>query len=236
MRSKRDHEFKRGCVILAVATILTALALPNTKFATFGEVESQHEDFIAETETEAETRQIRREKVIVEYTESEQSAEVTETATETEPEIQTEATTKAPAATHPIYSVDGDILDLDLQRFAWEELKSKGIEWWMPYLMLTAYQESSFNIYDITDGLDYGLLQYRITFWDERAERYGYAGADIFNPYVQIYIYVRQTAARINAGLSVSETISRHKTSDHVTAIDWEYVEQVMGHEITQVH
>ena len=82
--------------------------------------------------------------------------------------------------------------------------------------------------------MDYGLLQYRITYWEERAARYGYPGADIFNPYVQIYIYVRQTAERIRKGLSVADVISRHKTSDW-GAYDQEYVNQVLGHDIIRI-
>ena len=150
---------------------------------------------------------------------------------ETEDEVETVPET---ASYFPIYSVDGDVLDHDLQRFMWEELNSQGIGWWMEYAMLTAYQESGFDVYDITNGKDYGLLQYRITYWEERAARYGYPGADIFNAYVQIYIYVRQTAERLRQGLSVADVISRHKQSDWGT-FDQEYVNQVLGHDIEQI-
>ena len=187
-------------------------------------------------------RQIRREAVDLTAAEPETATELVELPLETmlepEPEPETEPeTTTAPEPTeayYPIYKVDGDVLDHDLQRFMYEELNSQGIGWWMEYAILTAYQESGFDIYDITNGVDMGLLQYRITYWEERAERYGYPDADIFNPYVQIYIYVRQTAERIRKGFSVEEVISKHKQSDW-GPYDQEYVNQVMDHELEQI-
>lgn len=242
MRSKRQREYIRGWVILAACTVLVALALPNAKYATYGEPERQHEDFIVETETEAEMGVFRREAMVVDRLEEEPEV-TTVPETETEPEPTTEEPTfhepepRTLVETEPyfpLYMVDGDFLDEELQRFAYMTLQAAGIEWWMPYFMLTAYQESSFKVHDITDGLDYGLLQYRITYWEERAARYGFAGADIFDTKVQIQIYVRQTADRLASGCSVAETISRHKTSDHGSYDDI-YVRQVMDHELTQI-
>lgn len=245
------RDLRKCWIILFVAAVLVALMLPGTKFASFGEVETQHEDFIVETETEAELGQIRgqaaaeewpgkvtekvTDKVTDKVTNKETQIAMTEISVETDNEPETEPEPTEAAEEFPIYVVDGDVLDLDLQRFMYEELKSKGIEDWMPYAMLTAYQESSFNVYDVTNGLDYGLLQYRITYWEERSARYGYPGADIFNPYVQIYIYVRQTAERLSQGFSISEVISKHKQSDH-GPYDQEYVNQVLGHVIQRIH
>lgn len=242
MRSKIQREQIKGWVILAACTVMVAMALPGTKFAAFGEPETQHEDFIVETEEEPGMGTIRREAVVVD-----RAKEEPKVTTAPEPETEPEPTTEEPTFDEPeprtlvetepyfpLYMVDGDFLDEELQRFAYVTLQDAGIEWWMPYFMLTAYQESSFKIHDITDGLDYGLLQYRITYWADRAERYGFAGADIFDAKVQIQIYVKQTADRLASGCSVSETISRHKTSDHGSYDDI-YVRQVMDHELTQI-
>lgn len=99
-------------------------------------------------------------------------------------------------------------------------LESAGIGWWYPYAYAQVMQESHWNPYaENVNGLDKGLLQYRITF---------YPGANIFDPYEQIRIYVGQVANRLNAGLSVEETISRHMTSDWVTDINWQYVQDVL--------
>ena len=135
----------------------------------------------------------------------------------------------------PVYSVDGETMDLDLQRFLWEELKIEGIEWWMPYAILTAYQESQFNVYDITNGRDYGIYQFYMVDWPEKCARYGYPGADIFNPYVQIIVYVKQTANRLkNLGCSIEDTISRHMMSDWCEYNE-KYVSDVLGHTIEQI-
>ena len=62
------------------------------------------------------------------------------------------------------------------------------------------------------------MYQYRSTYWN---------GGDIFDVDAQIERYASDMAARFNIGLSVDEAISRHNTSDHVEAVNWEYVEQV---------
>ena len=224
--------------------VVVCLMIPSREKWPYGEPETQHEDFIEETETEPEKWQIWREAVDLTAAEPETFTELvelppetipeTETEPETVPETEPETTVVSTTEYFPIYKVDGDVLDHDLQRFMYEELNSQGIGWWMEYAILTAYQESGFNIYDITNGVDMGLLQYRITYWEERAERYGYPDADIFNPYVQIYIYVRQTAERIRKGFSVEEVISKHKQSDW-GPYDQEYVNQVMGHELERI-
>ena len=234
----------RHWALLGGCVLAVAITLANTydpKYSGYPEVETQHVVFYPEESTEPEKAVFEAQEAIVEVdvTEPEtveefatvQELVVRAKASEVEPETEPEPETEY----FPIYEVDGERMDLDLQRFLYEELKSQGIEWWMPYAILTCYQESGFDIYDITNGVDMGLLQYRVTYWDERAARYGYPGADIFNPYVQIYIYVRQTAERLNSGCSIESAISRHKTSDHVTALDYTYISQVMGHYITQI-
>lgn len=129
---------------------------------------------------------------------------------------------------YPIYRCDGLVMDEDLQKFLYRCLSEYGIEYFFPYAISMACQESSFNIYDVTDGLDCGLFQYRKTFWEETCAKWGYPGADIFNPYIQIDIFVRQTARRLNElGCSINETISRHYTSDWGTYNE-KYVADVM--------
>ena len=100
-------------------------------------------------------------------------------------------------------------------------LESSGIGHFYIYAWCQIQQESHWNpTAENPNGLDKGLLQYRITY---------YPGSNIFDPYEQIQIYVSQVAARINAGLSIEEVISRHITSDYVTEINWDYVNHVMS-------
>lgn len=100
-------------------------------------------------------------------------------------------------------------------------LDGAGIGWWYPYACAQIEQESHWNPWAVNpNNLDFGLLQFRITFWGEPE--------DIFDVNAQIRKYTQQVAARINAGLSVEEIISRHITSDYVTEINWEYVNAVL--------
>ena len=108
----------------------------------------------------------------------------------------------------------------DLLRFA---LRDAGIEWWYPYGWAQCQQESRWNPYaENPNGLDKGLFQYRITYWTEPES--------IFDVNAQIRRYVQEVSARIAAGLSIEEIISRHFTSDWVTEINWQYVNDVLQH------
>jgi hypothetical protein len=103
------------------------------------------------------------------------------------------------------------------------ELASAGIDWWYPYALAQAQQESSWNPWAVSpDGKDKGLFQYREMYWTEPES--------IFDVNAQIRKYVSQVSARIAAGLSIEEIISRHLTSDYVTEINWDYVNLVLSH------
>ena len=129
-------------------------------------------------------------------------------------------TTAAPVSATPVYSVNGDVLDESLQAFLYAELSKHGIEWWMPYALATAYQESRFNPSAVNpNGLDKGLFQYRSTY---------YPGSNIFDPREQIVIYCQQTANRLHSGCGIEDTISRHIASDY-GAYNAGYVALVLG-------
>lgn len=111
-----------------------------------------------------------------------------------------------------------------------QELETAGIGWWYPYAWAQVQQESHWNPNAVNaNGLDFGLLQYRLTSPDG-TRIYWTGPGDIMDPYAQIRKYVGQVAARLNAGLSIEETISRHMTSDYVTEINWDYVNLVLSH------
>ena len=106
-------------------------------------------------------------------------------------------------------------------------LKANNIEWWLPYMIAQCFQESMFRV-DVENGLDKGLLQYRITYWSAVCVEHGYpADTSIFDWRTQIAIYTMDTARRLHSGLSIEETISRHKTSDF-GSYDALYVSHVM--------
>lgn len=124
-----------------------------------------------------------------------------------------------------VYSVNGETLNPELQALLYDALDRHGISYWFEIACCQCYQESRFNIYAVNQSNheDMGILQYKSRYWD-------WNRGDIFDPAAQIELYAEQMAARLNAGLSADECISRHKTSDYSTAVDWTYVQQVKQH------
>lgn len=123
----------------------------------------------------------------------------------------------------PIYAVNGEVLDRNVQKYLYEELAKYGIQWFMPYSIMIAYQESHFNfsVVNPVNGIDMGLFQYRV---------YYYPGGNIFDPYEQIRIFCQQMANRANAGCDVYTMISRHNTSDYCP-YNQAYVNEVLQHQ-----
>ena len=130
-------------------------------------------------------------------------------------EVQMETATKT-------YAVGESILNPDIQAYLYQRLADHHIEWFMPYAIMMAYQESHFDQYAVNphNGIDCGLFQFRAPY---------YEGQDIFNPYEQIDIFTQQMANRANAGRTVSEMISAHNVSDY-GGYNQSYVDQVLAH------
>ena len=120
-----------------------------------------------------------------------------------------------------VYRINGDEVDPDLQRLLYHYLEEAGIEYWYEGALAQMYQESHCQVYaENPNGLDKGIYQYRITYWN-------WNDGDIFDVDAQMRRYASEMSARFNSGLSANEAISRHKTSDYVTTIDWTYVGHV---------
>lgn len=134
----------------------------------------------------------------------------------------------------PLYTVDGYTLPAYLQDYLREELKAAGIEWFMPHAICQIYGESRGDIYVVNanNGVDMGLLQYRITFWPQTSAKYGVPGTDIFNPFAQIHVYAQQQAERFNRGADLNTVISQHKQSEY-GPYDAAYVTYIRGYERT---
>lgn len=126
------------------------------------------------------------------------------------------------------YRIAGGLIPEEIQTALHEALDAEGIGFWYEGALAQVFQESHGNpAAENPNGLDKGLLQYRTTYWPQTAAAYGEPGADIFDWRAQVRVYARQTAARINAGLTTDEIISRHKTSDSCPALDTVYIQQV---------
>ena len=118
----------------------------------------------------------------------------------------------------------------EIVTFLYETMKAAGIEQMMRFGMAQIFQESRFTITaeNQQNHLDMGILQYRITYWSAVCKEHGFPeDTSIFDWQTQIRIYTQDMARRLASGLSVEETISRHKTSDY-GSYDAVYVEQVM--------
>lgn len=121
----------------------------------------------------------------------------------------------------PFYRIAGEEIDEGIQVKLYQHLQEAGIAYWYEGALAQMYQESRCNQYaENRNGLDKGLFQYRSTFWD-------WSSGDIFDVDAQMRRYAAEMSTRFNMGLSMDEAISRHNTSDHVAAVNWEYVADV---------
>ena len=122
-----------------------------------------------------------------------------------------------------LFQIDGRVLRPELQTYLRHRLSEQGIEWFMPYAIMIAYQESHFDIYAVNpyNKIDCGLFQFRSVY---------YTGSDIFDPYEQIDIFCELMGNRARMGCDVYEMISRHMQSDY-GSYNNEYVTTVLSHE-----
>lgn len=174
-----------------------------------------------EQETSEEVQNTEWQESGNEFSISETRSAVSEQETQTAETADTTTNAECVVGYIPLYEVEGQMLDPAIQEYLYTQLCNNGIEWFFPYALCIAYQESSFNIYaENKNGLDKGLFQFRITYWGE---------GDIFNPYTQIDVFTRLMVNRANMGCTVSDMISRHNQSDFGSYCQ-EYVDAVMSH------
>lgn len=167
--------------------------------------------------TEAYSESTEESTAVAETAEIASEVTAVETVCATEAEVQ-----------KPLIVVDGDVLDPDIADYLESALESRGIGWWMPYAICQAHQESSFHVDQITNGIDYGLFQYRVYYWEEWCDRAGVQRGDILNPYTQIDVYTTMVAKWIAEGRSVEETIGAHNYGGWTWDYDPQYVRDVM--------
>lgn len=159
---------------------------------------------------------------------AEESSSEVETESVEYPETSEVSDSKGEPETIHKYKIMGARIDEDLQERLFMALDEARISYWYEIAVCQLFQESRGERYAVSkDGRDHGIFQYRFQFWGSVCDQYGCSGASIYDTDAQIRIYAQQMSARLNQGLSVDEVISRHKTSDEVTSVDWEYVNQV---------
>lgn len=154
----------------------------------------------------------------------------TETAAEIEYEaaaVEDGMTTLAEKQRKSYYSVNNCILDKDLQDYLRYCLRWQGIEWFMPISMAQIFQESKFDVNALNpNGLDMGLCQFRITYFDYYAKQAGMVTYDIWNPFDALYVYADLTARNLKEYGSIEKALSAYYTGG--AGYSEEYVNDVM--------
>ena len=96
------------------------------------------------------------------------------------------------------YTVAGQSISKDLQRYLYGRLEHFGIAWYYPYAVCQIWQESRWN-QTSTNGRDHGICQMKGIYWDGRAANAGLQGADIWDPYAQLHVFSYMMAGYLNA-------------------------------------
>lgn len=240
--TREERKIFQGCILAMAALIVAIVAVltescETANLTVYAAQMVQDEEIITESSTEPEKADFRDSAMpcddpdgfkewlaTYEQTASEERySERTEVPQTVETEcVYAEPTEEIPLETEiPLYAIDGEVLNPDLQRLLYHYLEEAGIEYWYTGALAQMFQESHCRQYaENPNGLDKGIYQYRTTYWN-------WSDGDIFDVDAQMRRYASEMAARFNAGLSTDEAISRHKTSDYCTTIDWTYVGHV---------
>ena len=96
------------------------------------------------------------------------------------------------------YRVAGHTPPYEWQWYLYGKLEQFGIAWFYHYAICQIWQESRWNQWS-TNGVDHGLTQQKGVYWETRAAQAGIPGADIWDPYAQIHVYVWQMAQYLAA-------------------------------------
>lgn len=106
------------------------------------------------------------------------------------------------------YRIAGVTPPYEWQWYLYGRLADRGLEWWYPYAMCQIYQESNWNQYS-TNGKDHGLCQFKGVYWDGWAQSSGIPGADIWDVYAQLTVYVWMMGNNLAAaGGNVGQALS----------------------------
>ena len=85
------------------------------------------------------------------------------------------------------------------QWYLYGQLADRGISWFYPHAICQIYQESNWNRWADNGRGDLGLTQQKAVYWADRAAQAGIPGADIWEPYAQLFVYAWQIANYLTA-------------------------------------
>ena len=125
------------------------------------------------------------------------------------------------------YAIAGNVPPYEWEWYLYCQLVDRGVEWFYPYAICQIWQESRWNA-SSTNGKDHGLCQQKGIYWDGRAANAGIPGADIWDPYAQLYVYSWMMSGYLAAaGGNVGRALSMYYLG--VDAWSDEYVGHVMA-------
>lgn len=106
------------------------------------------------------------------------------------------------------YRVGECVPPYEWEWYLYGKLSDRGLEWFYPYAVCQIYQESNWNQYS-TNGRDHGLCQQKGIYWADRAAAAGIPGADIWDVYAQLTVYVWMMGNNLAAaGGNVGQALS----------------------------
>lgn len=122
------------------------------------------------------------------------------------------------------YRVNGVQPPYDWAWYLYGQLADRGIAWYYPTAVCQIYQESNWSQWS-NNGRDFGLCQQKGIYWDGRAAAAGIPGANIWDPYAQLYVYAWMMSEYLRAtGYDVNQALSMYYTGT------WDYSETYVGH------
>ena len=133
----------------------------------------------------------------------------------------------------PVYTVNGALLDPDLQEFAYNTLCGFDMEWYYPTFLCQMYQESRFDQSAVSAHGCCGLCQLKAAYHEYFADLAGIHGADLINdPLANIYVGAFLMSYYYNQCGDINVAISAYNTG-FIDKYNGDYVQQVRQWEST---
>ena len=126
------------------------------------------------------------------------------------------------------YSIYGITPPIEWQEYLYNQLAQRGYGWYYPYAVCQIFLESGWNQWS-DNGRDFGLCQQKGIYWADRAAHYGIPGADIWDPYAQLYVFAAMMCGYLaECGGDVGRSLSAY----YLGTWDYsqQYVDLVMSH------
>lgn len=130
---------------------------------------------------------------------------------------------------NPIFTVNGEMLNEDLQKYIFNRMKEEGCESYYQFWLCEIYQESRFVYNAVSpDQMDYGFCQLRKTYHTYFCELAGHPEFDVINDYyANLYIGTFLFCKNLKeSNFDLSSAIMKYFNSGDPAA-DFKYLQDV---------